>query len=396
MALLKEWTFWPVKNPDGFEARAFYRSDGQMVAAREARHLAVKASDWCAAHGVQGRRSQMSWMVMQWPESLGRDQGRTAIHIDVILPDRIVLRIPAGFATAPSEVRREELIRCAVATHRELCFLADSALGRLEAFLRDGYGSYARVQEFGRAKGPRFRVAAAVRLDGLCHVLVDVAVGPDWHRIEPESIQAADATLMRGGMKAVRVQGDSLVLRTPWGGASFARADASTKPSHPLQVTAIVVDRAGVLDAAPPAPSLAARQGHPAYLAHFTAPFYDDEASELAPFGSDEGSELWAQWRPRSEELGPASTVRDLLAVDCGGPEQVDDFLAQLDREDDTDTATIVVAVAFVLLRLTGHLDPEGRAAALKALEVLTRSSGPADELATMRHDLLTYTDERP
>lgn len=55
--------------------------------------------------------------------------------------------------------------------HRELCVVDEPMLASLEEFLRADYGRYARVQEFGRPAGPRFRITAEVRLVGLCRVV---------------------------------------------------------------------------------------------------------------------------------------------------------------------------------------------------------------------------------
>ena len=42
-------------------------------------------------------------------------------------------------------------------------------------------------------------------------------------------------------------------------------------------------------------------------------------------------------------------------------------MLAELDDEDGVDAATVVVGAGFTLLRLTGQIDDEGRAAVLRA-----------------------------
>lgn len=59
---------------------------------------------------------------------------------------------------------------------------------------------------------------------------------------------------------------------------------------------------------------------HPAFAAHFADPLYDDPANDFAPFGNDEGWDLLAGWSERTDELGPTSTVLDLLADVVDGP----------------------------------------------------------------------------
>ena len=374
------------------EVRRYYDSEGQMVAARELRHLGVKASDWCQVNSVEGRRSQMSWAVMPWPGEW-EEGDRVSLHVDVLLPDELIMRVPAGFARASAAVRQEELIGFVVRAHRELCFVDEPMLADLEEFLRADYGRYARLQEFGGRAGPRFRITAEVPLDGLCHVSVDGLVGADWHRIEPELLQAAQPSLMRQGMKEARVRGDSLVLESPWAEVTFSLKDAQPQPTPTLsRATAVPMVRSGPDTVIGSVVARAAREGHPAYVEHFTAEFYDDEANELAPFGSDEGWDLWVDWRSRADEVGGDGTVRAILASECGGPEHVDGFLAWAEDSDSTDAATIALVVAFVLLRLTGRIDPEGKMVALRAVDTLIGAYGPAEELTTIRDDLLRWS----
>src|SRR4051812_21133688 len=51
----------------------------------------------------------------------------------------------------------------------------------------------------------------------------------------------------------------------------------------------------------------------PAFAAHFTDPVYNDEGDDFAPFGSDEGSDIVHESAERRDELGPDSTVADVI-----------------------------------------------------------------------------------
>ncbi|MGW8566793.1 hypothetical protein [Isoptericola sp. NPDC055881] len=125
---------------------------------------------------------------------------------------------------------------------------------------------------------------------------------------------------------------------------------------------------------------------HPAFAAHFTDPIYDDPANDIAPFGNDEGWDMLASWSQRADELGPTSTVLDLLEDDgeeSFGPEFLDD--------DDIDAAMFVVGAAFALLRLTGQIDAAGRGLAMRALDVLDSCYDRPAEVTRMREDLLAW-----
>ena len=125
-------------------------------------------------------------------------------------------------------------------------------------------------------------------------------------------------------------------------------------------------------------------RAHPAFSAHFVDPIYTDEAGEFAPFGTDEGWDLLHEWGDRRDELGPTSTVADLIA-ESG----LSDVVKQLDVREGSgiptpagqvDAATIVIGAGFTLLRLTGHIDEAGRRQTLKALDVLIkRYEAPAE-----------------
>ncbi|QGF23607.1 hypothetical protein [Raineyella fluvialis] len=135
---------------------------------------------------------------------------------------------------------------------------------------------------------------------------------------------------------------------------------------------------------------------HPAFRAHFADSVYEDPEGEFAPFGTDEGADLLAEWSERVEELTDDMTVADLLAE--SGFEGV---LEDLDLPDSgaavpepggpIDAATIVVGAAFTLLRLSGRIDTDGRAAALRGLAVLEAAYGEVPELARQRIDLETW-----
>ena len=131
---------------------------------------------------------------------------------------------------------------------------------------------------------------------------------------------------------------------------------------------------------------------HPDFTAHFTDPLYEDEGEEPAPFGSDEGWDLVREWGERRDELSPDATVQEVLD-ESPFPEAV----AHLGDPDDrvpgplggVDAATYVIAAGFTLLRLTGRIDHEGRAAVLRALDALAEHLGPRPEIDLMRADLL-------
>ena len=131
---------------------------------------------------------------------------------------------------------------------------------------------------------------------------------------------------------------------------------------------------------------------HPGFVARFTDPLYEDEGEELAPFGSDEGWDLVREWGERRDELSADATVQEVLD-ESPFPEAV----AHLGDPDErvpgplggVDAATYVIASGFTLLRLTGRIDHEGRAATLRALDALARHMGPRPEIDLMRKDLL-------
>lgn len=136
-------------------------------------------------------------------------------------------------------------------------------------------------------------------------------------------------------------------------------------------------------------------KAHPAFAAHFTDSLYDDAGGEFAPFGTDEGFDLLYEWDERRDELGPDTTVADL--VDESG---FADVVSELDTPEgpgipkpggQVDAATITIGAGFTLLRLTGRIDDEGRSRTLKALDVLIERWDSPKELVRQRADLQSW-----
>lgn len=134
----------------------------------------------------------------------------------------------------------------------------------------------------------------------------------------------------------------------------------------------------------------------PEFAAHFTDPVYDDPANELAPFGSDEGWDLLYEWDERRDELQPDTTVADLIEKSGFAG-----IVSELDIDEGAgipapggqiDAATITIGAGFTLLRLTGHIDEEGRQQTLKALDILIRQYDSPPELLLQRDDLQSWT----
>ena len=153
---------------------------------------------------------------------------------------------------------------------------------------------------------------------------------------------------------------------------------------------------------------------HEAFVAHFTDPVYDDPSEEFAPFGTDEGADILAEWVERAEDLDSGSTVRFVLQDAFEDPEDLQAFLEGLAVASDgtsgssaegdptpgtripesggeVDVATIVLGAGFTLLRLTGHIDSEGRGLVLAALRVLEDFYGPQREFDVMRRDVEAF-----
>ncbi|MGW5237602.1 hypothetical protein ACWEOW_01575 [Monashia sp. NPDC004114] len=153
---------------------------------------------------------------------------------------------------------------------------------------------------------------------------------------------------------------------------------------------------------------------HEAFVAHFTDPIYDDPAEEFAPFGSDEGADILSEWVERADDLDDRSTVRFVLQDWFEDSEDLQAFLHDLELAaegtsgssaegaqtpgpripepgGDVDGATIVLGAGFTLLRLTGHIDSEGRRLVLAALRVLESFYGPQREFDVMRRDVEAF-----
>ena len=134
----------------------------------------------------------------------------------------------------------------------------------------------------------------------------------------------------------------------------------------------------------------------PAFARHFTDPVYDDEGGEFAPFGTDEGAELLYEWAQRRGELGDDTTVADLVE-ELYGIDWVVEALGTPEGPGvpvpagQVDAATITIGAGFTLLRLTGHIDDEGRRLTLTALDVLIERYGAPAELVRQRDDLRSW-----
>jgi hypothetical protein len=131
------------------------------------------------------------------------------------------------------------------------------------------------------------------------------------------------------------------------------------------------------------------------FTAHFSDPLYEDPAGEFAPFGTDEGFDLLCEWDERRDELGPDTTVADL--IEGAGMSEV---AAGLDTREEgkipraggpVDAATVIVAGGFTLLRLSGRIDDEGKQLTLKALDVLLSYYDSPPELLRQRADLESW-----
>ena len=133
----------------------------------------------------------------------------------------------------------------------------------------------------------------------------------------------------------------------------------------------------------------------PGFTSHFTDPVYEDPAGEFAPFGTDEGWDLLHEWADRRSELNTSSTVSQLLEESGFG-----EMEHQLDVPEtagipvpggQVDAATMVIGAGFTLLRLTGHVDEQGKRLTLKALNVLIDRYDSPSELLRQRADLESW-----
>lgn len=113
------------------------------------------------------------------------------------------------------------------------------------------------------------------------------------------------------------------------------------------------------------------------------------------PLGPTRDSTLIYEWAERRDELGPNTTVADLIE-ESG----FSDVVSELDSPEgpgipvpggQVDAATITIGAGFTLLRLTGRIDVEGRRQALKAIDVLIRRFESPQELVRQRTDLQSW-----
>ena len=128
---------------------------------------------------------------------------------------------------------------------------------------------------------------------------------------------------------------------------------------------------------------------HPSFAAHFTDPMYNDPADEWAPFGSDEAADVLAGWEERRDALTSSTRLRDMYDSEKDWHELVSEIgTSPLDTDDE---ATWVVARAFTLLRLTGQIDDEGKAVALRGLDRLLQETDNAREYVQQKRDLESW-----
>ena len=133
----------------------------------------------------------------------------------------------------------------------------------------------------------------------------------------------------------------------------------------------------------------------PAFARHFTDPVYEDGSGDFAPFGTDEGWDMLYEWAEHRSQLSKSTTVADLIEGS-----DLTDVVQSLNIPErpgipvpagQVDAATITIGAGFTLLRLTGHIDDQGRKQTLKALDALIRFYGPHPELRRQRTDLLSW-----
>ena len=170
--------------------------------------------------------------------------------------------------------------------------------------------------------------------------------------------------------------------REPWqlldGGGRLVQwlADTDVRPLVPgerLRLTdlgfAETLDRGAAVfedDGGPAIAEVVLPPAHPRYLEVFGDPFYEDQVHDFAPFGSDEGWDAMADLVEHPPAVTGADTVRGLARRvwdwDDGTAFDQDGLL----ETEYTDPA--VIGIAFTLLRVTGHLDEEGRERLVAAL----------------------------
>jgi len=123
--------------------------------------------------------------------------------------------------------------------------------------------------------------------------------------------------------------------------------------------------------ARPSAPEPAENDGslpepHPAFRAHFTAPFYVDQGDEFAPFGNDEAADSVADLLAVRHRIVETTTLRALAAVAFG--DEAKAVFENLQYDDD-HVDPIIIGVGFLLIYLTGRIDDEGRRALIASIE---------------------------
>ena len=124
---------------------------------------------------------------------------------------------------------------------------------------------------------------------------------------------------------------------------------------------------------------------HPAFAAHFRDPIYENLSDDSAPFGSDEAFDEVSEWLDRG--VTPDLTLPAMLAESFGPGFDV----AELDF-DEEPLALITIALGFLLLRVNGQLDTEGRAAVFGALDWCTKNFGPgATNFNLVKGDLESF-----
>lgn len=95
---------------------------------------------------------------------------------------------------------------------------------------------------------------------------------------------------------------------------------------------------------------------HPDFQAKFTHPVYADPYSEFGIFGSDEAADVFSEWSSRRKDLGPNSTVQQVLSIVQG--------VSELGVEADP----WIIGAGYTLLWLTGQIDKDGKTIVLGAL----------------------------
>lgn len=209
------------------------------------------------------------------------------------------------------------------------------------------------------------------------------APGHQEERVAVEKLDASTEVTVCRDFSRLSVPGDALHLAELEAETVLDEVRAAYTSSEGAVITpSLLAEDETTVDEAWGLPSPA-----PAFAAHFTDPLYEDDGDEDAPFGSDEGSDMLANWAARRDELGPTSTVADVLEGDPA------EYLAR----NDFDSAEAVHVAGFTLLRLTGQIDPAGRAAVLEALTQLQSGGWPMDPdedpYEKQRRDLMSFEE---